>query len=72
MLAAKRQLNVTQRAINNSMKTLERDGVLAEQAGHPLHAFATDSLKLSGERITRKQVNANGMRNLFQLITTVL
>lgn len=44
VLAAKRQLNLTQRAINNSIETLERDSVLAEQAGHPLHAYATDSL----------------------------
>ena len=54
VLAAKRQLNLHTRAINNSMKTLERDGVLAEQAGHPLHAFATDSLRLSGKRISQK------------------
>ena len=51
VLAAKRQLNLTQRAINNGVKTREQDGVLAEQAGHPLHAFATDGLRLDGKRI---------------------
>ena len=54
VLAAKRQLNLTQRAMNNSIKTLERDGVLAEQAGHPFHAFATDDLSLSGKGIGRE------------------
>jgi biotin operon repressor len=51
VLAARRQLNLTQKAISNSIKTLERDGVLAEQAGHPLHAFATGGLWLSGKGI---------------------
>lgn len=71
MLAAKRQLNLGQRAVNNSIKTLERDGVLAEQAGHPLHAYATDDLLLGGKRISRKQLGTNWMGYLHQLVTAV-
>ena len=54
VLAAKRQLNLTKKTMNDSIKALERDGVLAEQAGHPLHAFATDNLSLSGKGIGRE------------------
>ena len=71
VLAAKRQLSLMQRAISDSIKTLERDGVLAEQAGHPLNAFATDGLGLYGKRIGREQLSTYWMSYLQQLITTV-
>ena len=58
-------------AINDSLKTLERDGVLPEQAGHPLNAFATDGLGLYGKRIGREQLSTYWMGYLQQLITTV-
>ena len=51
VLAAKRQRNLTERAISLGINTLERDDVLAEQAGHSLHAFATNDLWLSDKGV---------------------
>ena len=64
MLDAKRQLNLTQKAINDGTQTLKLDGVLAEQAGHSLHAYATNTLWLDGKRIASEKCVSDGMNKL--------
>ena len=61
VLAAKRQLDHAQRAIIQGTRTLEQDGVLAEQAGHPLIAFAADDLWLNGKGIALEKLLTHRM-----------